>query len=98
MVTNREQDTDTAGAGKNFNVRMPEERISELDQLAEHGGRSRNWVINEAVRLYLEARRQWNAEIAQRVAEIERGEAELIAHEVVVNRQRERLKAKLGLV
>jgi predicted transcriptional regulator len=86
-----------AATAKNFNVRMPKDRISELEQLAKQVDRTRNWLINDAVRWYLEVQKEQIAEIEQRLAEIDRGEAELIPHETVVKRGRERLRAKLNL-
>jgi predicted transcriptional regulator len=97
MVTNTEQDNTMVGAAKNFNVRMPEDRISELEQLAKQLDRTRNWLINDAVRWYLEVQKEQIAEIERRLAEIDRGEAEFVPHDVVVKRGRERLQAKLSL-
>jgi len=98
MVTNPEKDKDMASASANFNVRMPEEVKTELDQHAERIDRSRNWLITEAVKQYLDVQRRQIEIIEERLAEIDRGEATLIPHEEVVKRQEERLKAKLGLL
>jgi len=87
-----------AGANESFSVRMPLERKSELDQLAERIDRSRSWLINEAVRQYLEIQRRQIAIIEERLAEIDSGQVTLIPHDEVVQRQEERLKAKLGLL
>jgi len=98
MVTNPEKDENMAGANESFSVRMPLERKSELDQLAERIDRSRSWLINEAVRQYLEIQRRQIAIIEERLAEIDSGQVTLIPHDEVVQRQEERLKAKLGLL
>lgn len=87
-----------AGANETFSVRMPLERKSELDELAERIDRSRSWLINEAVRQYLEIQRRQIAIIEERLAEMDSGQVTLIPHDEVVQRQEERLKAKLGLL
>ena len=45
-------------------VRMPDELLSQLEQAAESARRSKGWIINEAVREYLEreARKQQRLE------------------------------------
>jgi predicted transcriptional regulator len=98
MVTNPEKDENMAGANETFSVRMPLERKSELDELAERIDRSRSWLINEAVRQYLEIQRRQIAIIEERLAEMDSGQVTLIPHDEVVQRQEERLKAKLGLL
>lgn len=63
----------------NTSVRFDAETLDRLDQLAKSLDRSRSWVINRAVRQYLEYE-QW---FARRVAEAmdQAGEGKLVAHD-----------------
>ena len=85
------------GATENLSVRVSPELREQLDQLAATLDRSRNWVINEAIEQFLEVQQWQVAIIKERLAEAESGRGTLIPHEVVKERQRERLKKKLGL-
>jgi predicted transcriptional regulator len=80
---------------QSFNVRMSKEKIEELDQMAAHLDRSRNWVINEAVEHYLDVQRWQLSHIEEALAEANAPGAELISHDEVMQRGRERLQAKL---
>lgn len=37
-----------------ISVRLPEEMVKAIDELARQTRRSRSWIVNEAVRVYLE--------------------------------------------
>ena len=84
-------------SNETFSVRIPPELRQELDQLAAITDRSRSKLVAEALEQYLEVQR-WQIEtIRERLAEAENGDVTFIPHEVVMKRQEERLRAKLGL-
>lgn len=69
-------------------VRMDEEMVSRLDGLAQATGRSRAWIIKDALSRYLEYE-VWFAQ------EVEKGrqdaaEGRLVSHEEVKDRMRRR--------
>jgi predicted transcriptional regulator len=86
MVTNPEKDQldMTSAAMKSFSVKLPDETREELDLYAQLLERSRNWVINEAVKQFLEVQRAQIALIKERVQEANRPDAEFISHEQVM--------------
>ncbi|OGG08904.1 hypothetical protein A2154_03890 [Candidatus Gottesmanbacteria bacterium RBG_16_43_7] len=43
-----------------FNISMPRELVSNLDKVARREYRNRSELIKEAVRLYIEDRREWD--------------------------------------
>jgi predicted transcriptional regulator len=58
--------------------------IDELDQLAAAQDRSRSYLINEAIRNYIEVHAYQDALVRQGLAEMRRGR--LVSHEEVVKR------------
>src|SRR5947207_764281 len=96
MITQTPGDQPMPGTTENLSVRVSPKLREQLDQIATTLDRSRNWIINEAIKQYLEVQRRQIAIIEERLAEIESGEAVLIPHDEVVKRQEERLKTKLG--
>lgn len=69
-------------------VRMDEEMVARLDQLAQASGRSRAWIIKDALSRYLDEE-TWFAQ------EVEKGRQDasagrLVSHEEVKDRMRRR--------
>ncbi|HWE62448.1 MAG TPA: CopG family ribbon-helix-helix protein [Chloroflexota bacterium] len=62
-------------ASTTFSVRLDPDMKEKMIELAQATGRSRNYLINEAVREYLE-RERWQ------IADIEQGLAELAAGDI----------------
>ena len=80
-------------AARNISVRMSEEKIRQVDRLARALGRSRAWVINEAMDRYLAYERWVIEQVEQVLAEAEAGET--VPHDEVMAGVRERI-AKTG--
>ncbi len=55
-------------------VRISDETIQELDELAQAMDRSRSWVVTDALARYLETERLWLERVKRGTEEIERGE------------------------
>ncbi len=55
-------------------VRISDETIQELDELAQAMDRSRSWVVTDALARYLETERLWLERVKRGIEEIERGE------------------------
>ena len=69
-------------------IRAEEETLQALDKIAKSLDRNRNWLINEAIKNYLELH-QWQIEQVRRgVAEAETGRT--LSHEQVKKRILER--------
>jgi len=66
-----------------FTVRAESELVHQLDHLADSLDRSRNYLVNQALKEYLE-HHAWQIEkIAQGIAAADRGE--LVAHDEVMS-------------
>jgi predicted transcriptional regulator len=75
-----------------FTVRAESELVHQLDHLADSLDRSRNYLVNQALKEYLE-HHAWQIEkIAQGIAAAERGE--LIAHEDVMREMEDLIAGK----
>jgi len=71
-----------------LSIRAEEETLQALDQIAKSLDRNRNWLINEAIKNYLELH-QWQIEQVRRgVADAEAGRT--LSHEQVKKRILER--------
>ena len=82
---------------ESLHARVPQELVKELDKIAINLGRSRNWVLNEALKQYLDVQ-QWQTElIEQRLAESENSDANLINHDEIMDKYEKRLKKKLTI-
>jgi predicted transcriptional regulator len=66
-------------AGKSLTIRTEPELVEKLSALAKSMDRSRNWVIEDALKQYLEQQARYVEGIEQAIASLERGEG--IAHE-----------------
>jgi len=64
---------------KSITIRTESEIVEKLSALAKSMDRSRNWVIEEALKQYIEQQRWYAEGIRQAQASLERGEG--IAHE-----------------
>jgi predicted transcriptional regulator len=82
---------------ESLHVRVRPEVLENIDQIAGVIGRSRNWVLNEALENYLDLQK-WQLDlIKERRAEAEQQNAEFIDHTEVMERQKKRLRKKLGV-
>jgi predicted transcriptional regulator len=66
----------------NIGARISDELNDSLGKLAHATGRSKSWLISEAVRSYVETEAQFIAAVEQGLAEMAAGE--LVGHDVVV--------------
>lgn len=75
-----------------FTVRSESELVAKLDHLAGSLDRSRNYLVNQALKEYLE-HHAWQIEkISQGIAAADRGE--LIAHDDVMREMEELIASK----
>ena len=82
---------------ESLHARVPQELLKELDKIAMNLGRSRNWVLNEALKQYLDVQ-QWQIElIEQRLSESEDSEAKYIDHDELMKKHEKHLKKKLNI-
>ena len=80
-------------AARNISLRMSEEKIQQVDSLAKTLGRSRAWVINQAMDRYLAYESWFITQVEQGLAEAEAGKT--VPHDEVMAGLRERI-AKAG--
>ena len=66
-------------ATKSITIRTEPEIVEKLSALAKSMDRSRNWIIEDALKQYIEQQSWYAAGIQQAQASLERGEG--IAHE-----------------
>jgi len=57
-----------------FTVRLEEETLNELDNLAEKTERSRNWLVSRAIESYLSLNALQIAKIEEGIAAADRGD------------------------
>jgi predicted transcriptional regulator len=69
---------------KTITFRLPEEKLQELDTLAEVQQRDRSFVINEAVTQYLSLHEYHRALIEEGIRQADAGE--MIEHEELMSR------------
>ena len=69
---------------KTISFRAEAEKIEELDELAAAQERSRSYLINEAIRNYVELHAYQDALVREGLAEMRKGR--LVSHEEVVRR------------
>ncbi|MBP9718931.1 MAG: ribbon-helix-helix protein, CopG family [Candidatus Levybacteria bacterium] len=82
---------------ESLHARIPQERLEDIDRIAESIGRSRNWVFNEALNQYLDVQK-WQLDlIKERLSEAESSTAKFTSNTDVMKRQDKRLKEKLGI-
>jgi predicted transcriptional regulator len=74
-------------------VRVSDNTIQELDELARAMDRSRSWVVTDALARYLAEERQWMEQIRKGIEELDRGEG--IPHEEVMAEMRQMIAERL---
>jgi predicted transcriptional regulator len=80
--------------GSTITIRTDPEIAEKITALAKAMDRSRNWVIEEALKQYIETQ-TWQIEgIKEGIASLDRGEG--IPHDQVMAKIRAKLEAKLG--
>ena len=68
---------------QSVSIRLDEEVLSSLDQLAEITDRSRAWLMGHAVEQYVQ-REAWQAEaIKKTLVKVQQGDAKFASHEAV---------------
>jgi predicted transcriptional regulator len=65
-----------------ISTRVTEEMAVQLDQLAEQLGRSRSWLLHEALQSYLDSEQQFIDAVHQGMSELAQGK--VVPHEQVV--------------
>jgi len=74
---------------RNISLRMSEEKIKQVDQMAKALGRSRAWVINQATDGYLAYETWFVEQVKQGLKEAEQGET--LPHDQVMAGLREKI-------
>ncbi len=74
-------------------VRVSEDMVRDLDELARAMDRSRSWVVTDALARYLAEERQWMESVRRGIEELDRGEG--IPHEEVMAEMRRMIAARL---
>jgi predicted transcriptional regulator len=74
-------------------VRVRDDMLGELDELARAMDRSRSWVVTDALARYLAEERQWMESVRRGIEELDRGEG--IPHEEVMAEMRRKIAARL---
>ncbi len=76
-----------------FTVRAESNLVNQLDHLADTLDRSRNYIVNQALKEYLE-QHAWQIEkIGQGIAAADRGE--VVDHDVVMKEMEELIESKV---
>ncbi|WP_245549460.1 CopG family ribbon-helix-helix protein [Methylomicrobium album] len=93
MIANEPQRTgELLMATEAFTVRAESELVHQLDHLADSLDRSRNYLVNQALKEYLE-HHAWQIEkITQGIAAADRGE--LVAHDDVMREMEDLIASK----
>ncbi|OHC80658.1 MAG: hypothetical protein A3G73_01360, partial [Rhodospirillales bacterium RIFCSPLOWO2_12_FULL_67_15] len=60
--------------GRNFSVRIENDKLDEIDTLAKAQARSRNFIVTEAIERYLAEERRWIAKVKEGLAAAEAGD------------------------
>ena len=85
-------------SGRNFSVRIEDDKLDEIDAVAKARTRSRNFVVAEAIERYLAEERRWIAQVKEGLAAAEAGdfasEGEVAALFEGFERQARRARAK----
>ncbi len=89
--------TVTSKQSESLHARIPQDVLKSIDHIASSIGRSRNWVLNEALKQYLEVQ-QWQTElIDQRLDESKNSNTTFIDHDALMEKHEKRLKNKLKI-
>ncbi len=81
---------------KPTSIRLKDDLAEQLDKLAISVQRPKTWLIEEAVRSYVEEQSWQVAAIQQELADHRSGTGELAPHDVVMQRLEARIRAKLA--
>lgn len=77
-------------------IRLADDLVAKLDQLAASVDRPRTWVIEQAIARYVEEEAWQVAAIEEALADYRAGTARLVPHEHVMQHLDEKIRAKLG--
>jgi predicted transcriptional regulator len=78
-------------------VRLADDLSKQLDALASAVNRPKTWLIEEAIRRYVEEQ-SWQVQAIQEALDDYRsGNADLVPHDQVMQRLEVKIKAKLGV-
>jgi RHH-type rel operon transcriptional repressor/antitoxin RelB len=78
-----------------ISARVPEDLSQQLTTLSEATKRSRSYLIEEALRSYVNEQSWQVAAIKEALEDYQSGNAELVPHEAVMERLEAKLRAKL---
>jgi predicted transcriptional regulator len=82
---------------KPTSVRLEDDLSERLDALAVSVNRPKTWLIEEAIRRYVEEQ-SWQVQAIQEALDDYRsGKAELVPHDQVMQRLEAKIKSKLGV-
>ena len=77
-------------------VRLDDALAAELEALAAALDRPKAWIIEQAIRRYLEEQAWQVQAIQEALADYRAGTAELVPHEQVMERVEGRIRVKMG--
>lgn len=77
-------------------VRLEDELSSKLDALATSLDRPRAWVIEQAIKSYVEEQAWQVGTVSEALDEYRSGRAQLVPHEQVMGELEARIRAKTG--
>ena len=75
-----------------FTIRAEPDKVSKLDAIAADMNRSRNFLMNEAIDLYLDFQEKRTQEIAEAMASLERGKG--LKHDHAMKYLKDRIKVR----
>ena len=76
-------------------VRIDDDVAAKLDQLAASTDRTKTWLIDQALRRYVEEEAWQVQAIKEALDDYRSGDAELVPHEQVMERLEAKIRAKL---
>ncbi len=77
-------------------VRLEDETAAKLDTLAASMDRPRAWLIEQAVKSYVEEQTWQVQAISEALADYRSGKAEIVPHEQVMEQMEAKIRASLG--
>ena len=77
-------------------IRLEDELSNQLDRLAVALDRPKAWVIEQAIRRYVEEQAWQVQAIQEALDDVRSGQADVVPHEQVMQRREARIRAKLG--
>ncbi len=76
-------------------IRIDDDVAAKLDQLAASTDRTKTWLIDQALRRYVEEEAWQVQAIKEALDDYRSGDAELVPHEQVMERLEAKIRAKL---